>query len=88
MSITRDQFNVGQEATATCRSVTPTTSVEWLANGLVVASATSTQKLVLLFTPVNDSIHGQVYVCRVIRGGGRMATQNFTVQVNGKFLSY
>ena len=84
MSITLSQFNVGQEATATCRSVTPTTSMEWLANGLVVASATSTQKLVLLFSLVNDSIHGQVYVCRVTRDGGMTATQNFTVQVNGK----
>ena len=79
-----DEFNVGELATATCRSDSPAISMEWLRDGEIVASATSTQKLVLLVSLVNDSIHGQVYVCRVTRDGGMVATQNFTVQVNGK----
>ena len=86
VSIVRDPFNVGEPATATCSSDTPATSMEWLRNGKVVASATSTQKLVLMVSLVNDSIHGQVYVCRVTREGGMVALQNFTVQVNGKSL--
>ena len=86
VSIVRDPFNVGEPATATCSSDTPTTSIEWLRNGEVVASAASTQILVLMISLVNDSIHGQVYVCRVTREGGMVAMQNFTVQVNGKSL--
>ena len=85
VSIARDQFNVGQSATAICRSVTPATRMEWLRNGEVVASVTSTsiQELDLVFSPVNDSIHNQVHVCRVTRDSGTVS-QNFTVQVNGE----
>ena len=85
MSIARGQFNVGEPATATCRSVTSATRMEWLRNGEVVASVSSTsiQELDLVFSPVNDSIHNQVHVCRVTRDSGTVA-QNFTVQVNGE----
>jgi hypothetical protein len=83
LSIVRDPFNVGEPATATCRSDTPATRMEWLRNGEVVASAVFTQELVLSISLVNDSIHGQVYECRVTRSGGMIATQTFTVQVNG-----
>ena len=88
VSIVRDPFNIGEAATATCSSDTPATSMEWLRNGEVVASAASTQILVLMVSLVNDSIHGQVYVCRVTREGGMVAMQNFTVQVNGKSLKF
>ena len=66
--------------------------IEWLRNGMVVESAafTGIQQLDLVFSPVNDSIHNQVYLCRVTRDGenGRMvtATQNFTVNVDGKMM--
>ena len=86
VTIVRDEFNVGELATATCRSDTPATLMEWIRNGEVVASATSTQILVLSVSLVNDSIHGQVYVCRVTRDEGMVARQNFTVQVNGTSL--
>ena len=82
--IVHDQFNVGESARATCRSDTPATRMEWIRNGVVFASAVSTQKVVLSVSLVTDNIHGQVYVCRVTRNGGMVATQNFTVQVNGK----
>ena len=84
--ITRDQFKVGQSATASCRSDTPATRIEWLTNGEEViesTSALSTQELNLVFSSVNDSIHNEVYICRVSREGGMIATQNFTVTVNG-----
>ena len=84
MSITRDPFNVGQSATARCRSDTLATLMEWLTNGLVVESATSTQQLDLVVTQVNDSIHNQVYICRVTREGEMLAIQSFTVKVDGK----
>ena len=85
MSIVRDQFTVGQSATARCFSDVPATRMEWLTNGVVVESAASTKQWNLLFVPVNDSIHNQVYTCRVTREvDGMTAQQNFTVNVDGK----
>ena len=83
MSIIRDQFNVGDNATASCISDNQATRMEWLNNGMVIETAMSTQQLDLEFSPVNDSIHNQVYICRVTRGDD-VQEQNFTVRVDGK----
>ena len=88
--IIQDQFTVGESAIASCKSDAPATRIEWLRDGMVVKSAafTGIQELDLVFSPVNDSIHTQVYVCRVARDGGNETTvsavQNFTVKVDGK----
>ena len=82
--LANDPFTVGQSAVAMCSSYTPATLIEWLTNGVVVESATSTQQLDLVFSQVNDSIHGDVYICRVTREGGTQAEQNFTVKVESK----
>ena len=90
--IIRDQFRIGESATASCRSDTPATMIEWLRDGMVVetASFSGIQELGLVFSPVSDSIHNQVYVCRVTRDGGNgmtvTAVQNFTVDVDGKMM--
>ena len=90
--IVRDQFSVGESATASCKSDAPASMIEWLRDGMVVESATFTgiQEMDLVFSPVNDSIHTQVYVCRVTRDGGNgmtvTAAQNFTVNVDGKMV--
>ena len=85
VSIVPDIFNVGESATARCISDTPATQIEWLnEEDVVVLNATSIQQLDLIFSPVNDSIHGQIYICRVTRNGGMIGTQNFTVDVVGK----
>ena len=90
--IIRDQFSIGKSATASCKSDAPATRIEWLRDGVVVESATFTgiQELDLVFSPVNDSIHNQVYVCRVMRvredGMTVTAMQNFTVNVDGKMM--
>ena len=90
--IVRDQFSVGESATASCKSDAPASMIEWLRDGMVVESAafTGIQELDLVFSPVNDSIHTQVYVCRVTRDGGNgmtvTAMQNFTVNVDGKMV--
>ena len=93
MFIVCDQFNVGESATASCRSDATATMIEWLRDGVVVvesASFTGIQELDLEFSPVNDSIHNQVYVCRVSRDGENgmtvTAVQNFTVNVDGKMM--
>ena len=82
--IVRDQFKVGESATARCRSETTATRIEWINGGEVIESAMSTQELNIVFPLVNDSIHNEVYLCRVTREGEMTATQNFTVNVNGK----
>ena len=81
--ITRDPFTVGQSATASCESDIPAARIDWLTNGVIVESATTTQQLDLIFTLVNDSIHNEVYICRVTREGGTTVTQNFTVDIHG-----
>ena len=82
--IIREQFIIGKLATATCKSDTLATRMEWLRDEVVVGSANSTQELDLVFSPVSDSIHNQVYVCRVTRDGGMIGAQNFTADVVGK----
>ena len=95
MFIVRDTdfiISVGDSATASCKSDTPASMIEWLRDGMVVESAafTGIQKLDLVLSPVNDSIHTQVYVCRVTRDGGNgisvTTVQNFTVIVGGKMI--
>ena len=92
MFIVQDEFSVGQSATTSCISDAPATRIEWLIDEVVVESATSNgiQELDLVFSPVNDSIHNQVYVCRVTRDGRDgmpvTAMQNFTVNVKGKMM--
>jgi hypothetical protein len=66
--------------------------IEWLRDGMVLESAAfnGIQELDLVFSPVNDNIHNQVYVCRVTRdredGMTVIAAQNFTVNVDGKMM--
>ena len=84
VSIQRDQFIVGGSATVACKSDTLANRIEWLTDGVVVESVTSTQQLDLVFPLVNDSIHNQDYTCRVTREAGMTATQKFTVKVDGK----
>ena len=90
MSVIRDQFSVGGIATARCISDAQAIRMEWLNNGVIVASDTNTRELNLTFSPVNDSIHNLVYVCRVTRNGEEgtliMAVQNFTVTVAGEII--
>ena len=92
MFIVRDEFSVGESVTASCKSDAPALKIEWLRDGMVVESAafTGIQELDLVLSPVNDSIHTQVYVCRVTRDGGNgisvITVQNFTVIVGGKMM--
>jgi hypothetical protein len=92
VSIVRDQFIVDESATASCKSDAPALMIEWLRDGMVLESAafTGIQELDLVFSSVNDSIHNQVYMCRVTRdredGMAVIAVQNLTVNVGGKMM--
>ena len=78
-------YTVGSNATITCRSDTPTERIQWLRDKeKVVALGSMVMHLDLHFMPVNDSIHGQVYICRVTRNATEVAEQNFTMNVEGK----
>ena len=69
-------FTVGGEASFTCSSDLTVSSIEWIYNHQVVSYSTSSE-LQLAFNPVNDSIHGQEYSCRVSTSYG---IQEETVQ--------
>ena len=69
-------FTVGQISSLTCSSDLSGTSTVWLHNFQVVNSSASSE-LQLVFNPVNDSIHGNEYTCRVTSPYG---IQELTVQ--------
>ena len=74
---------VGQSATATCFSDTEASMIEWLYSEMTLESNTSAKQLTLTFSQVNDSIHGEVYTCRVTRMDGVQAQQIFIPHVIG-----
>jgi hypothetical protein len=81
-----ENYTVGSDASITCRSDTETERMEWLTQErTVIVLESNVTRLNLIFTPVNDSIHGQVYICRVIRSGSDMPEQNFTMNVEQNF---
>lgn len=60
----RTVFTVGQTASFSCSSDLDVNSVEWLHGHQVVLNTTN-DHLDLSFSPVNDTIHNQNYICRV-----------------------
>ena len=78
---------VGVEHTITCTTPIPSGAMlEWLNSaGVTVLSTTTMQTLDLVFSPVNDSIHGQQYSCRVRIPSDPTfeAVANITVTVTG-----
>ena len=77
---------VGEKINVTCLSDTQTEKIEWFTHTTkeVLTVLEMTQELILPFSPVNDSVHGKTYTCRVTRGRGEVAEQNFTMNVKGK----
>ena len=69
ISRTDSVFVVGEERSMTCSSDLDAISVEWLYNHQVVSYSTASE-LMLVFSPVNDSIHNQEYICRVTTSYG------------------
>ena len=70
-------FTVGESASLTCSSDLSVVSIEWLHNFQVLSTSTASE-LSLNFNPVNDSIHGNEYTCRITTPYG---IQEQTVQV-------
>ena len=76
---------MGSNASITCRSDTDTERMEWLTQeGTIMHVESNVTQLNLTFTPVSDSIHGQVFICRVVRNISDMPEQNFTMNVEGQ----
>ena len=78
---------VGEATNLTCTNeVGQASLMEWQSeDGTVLASATSSNMLDLMFDPVNDSltIHGRQFICYVTRNGN-IFNQSFGVPVSGK----
>ena len=83
-----ETYTVGSKASITCRSDTDAERMKWLTQEgtvmHVVVSESNVTQLNLTFTPVSDSIHGQVYICRVVRNNNDTPEQNFTMNVEGQ----
>ena len=86
LSIVHDQLKLGTRATAKCfGNVMHAAKMEWLSSGVVVNETGPQESAInLTFSPVNDSIHNQVYVCRLTTTDGQQVEQNFTAKVDGK----
>lgn len=82
--IISDDFNIGQSASVTCFSDDVASVIEWIRDEVVLESDTSTKQLPLTFSQVNDSIHGNMFICRVTREGGGQAQQVFFPNVIGE----
>ena len=78
---------VGEATNLTCTNKVGQASImEWQSeDGTVLASATLSNILDLMFAPVNDSltIHGRQFICQVTRNG-TIFNQSFGVPVSGK----
>ena len=79
---------MGSNASITCRSDTDAERMEWLTQegtqSVMIVSESNVTQLNLTFTPVSDSIHGQVYICRVVRNNNDIPEINFTMNVEGQ----
>ena len=74
---------MGDNATFTCARELPTTNIEWVYDGRVVAVDTTGDQVDLTFDPVNDSLHERVYTCRATIEGNPF-TDSVTVTVECK----
>ncbi len=76
---------VGSDRTLTCTSeLADVTSIEWLdGGGQTVAMTTGAAPLNLTFTPVNDSLHGSSYTCRVSTSSGMSFNDSVELSVEG-----
>jgi len=74
-------FTVGQQASVVCSSDLDVNMIEWIYNYNVVVQSSSVEQLSLVFNPVNDSIHGRQYTCRVTSPYG---IQEETIQVTAE----
>lgn len=76
-------LTVGSNAGIWCRSDTQTERIEWLMSDGRIIIGEAEQELQLSFNPVNDSIHGNVYICNVMRMIGNNITRNVTITTKG-----
>ena len=81
-----EYLTVGQSARIICSYDLTFTSIEWLYNNETIVNSTASQ-LDLSFNPVNDSIHGRQYTCRVTTPYG-IQEKRLTIQIRGRAYSY
>ena len=74
-------FDVGEQTSVVCSSDLDVTLIEWIYNYNVVVQTSAVEQLSLVFNPVNDSMHGRQYTCRVTSPYG---IQEETIQVTAE----
>lgn len=77
------QLVLGEYATVSCSFDLEFTSLEWIYNNAIVVNSSTQPQIGLSFSPVNDSVHGRQYTCRVTTPYG-MQEKNITIFVQGK----
>ena len=76
------QLVVGEHATISCTFDLEFSSLQWIHNNKVLVSSSSSQ-IGLSFNPVNDSVQGKQYTCRVRTRYG-VQDKNVTIFVQGE----
>ena len=78
----RGELIVGEHATISCSFDLEFLSLEWIYNNKVLVSSSASQ-ISLPFIPVNDSVHGRQYTCRVTTRYGTQE-KSVVILVQGK----
>ena len=60
--------------------------LEWVFANTVVASSSISQQLELVFSPVDEFLHGREYVCRAITASGTLEN-TISLSVESKYMN-
>ena len=76
---------ITRSAVAICTTILDgVANIAWLRDGAVVMDGGALTRLELVFNIVNDSLHGDVYTCRVNLTNEETYQQNITISVECK----
>ena len=85
VAISTSQFEINSPAQAVCTTTLDgVANIAWLKDGVVVIEGGALTSLDLVFSVVNDSIHGNIYTCRVTLTNGVIHRENITISVDCK----
>ena len=74
---------VGENATISCYSDLTVERVEWIFDGDVILSSNTSQRLDLIFDPVQEFLHNREYSCRAVTPYG-VLQRRITITVHSK----
>lgn len=77
---------VGENSTISCYSDLTVERVEWIFDGDVIVTSNNSQRVDLVFSPVQEFLHNREYVCKAVTSYG-ILERRITVSVNSKQLA-